>query len=104
MYSDYEDRFVARIEESAEEYLAGFCDADEAYGAVKKLMHDDPKWERRIRLYMEINSISTLHGLYKKVRQRYVEMDYERDQIWNDFFPNDDGDGDGIEDLLTDDI
>lgn len=95
--------FTNRIEEAAEDFFSDFCDAEEACEAIKNLIYN-PKWDRRIRLYMKINSISTLHGLYKKVRNRYAEMDYERDQIWNDFFPNDDGDDDGIEDLLTDDI
>lgn len=102
MYSDYEDRFVARIEESAEEYLAGFCDADEAYGAVKKLMHDDPKWERRIRLYMDIEMIPTLNGLRAKIREWYKNMESEKESVWDMYFP-DREDDDGITDFMTDD-
>lgn len=98
-----EQVFTNRIEELAANFFEEFCDAEAACAEIRNLMHNS-KWDRRIRLYMKINSISTLHGLYKKVRNRYAEMDYERDQIWNDFFPNDDGDDDGIEDLLTDDI
>ncbi len=95
--------FTDRIEELAEDFFEGFCDGEEACEEIRNLMHN-PKWNRRIRLYMEINSITTLHGLYKDVRNWYAEMDHEKDRIWNDFFPNDDGDDDCMEDLLTDDI
>lgn len=98
-----EDIYTYRIEESAESLFAECYDAGEACNKIRDLMQNDPKWNRRINLYMEINFIDSRAALYKEVRNRYAEFEAESEQVWNDFFPNRDDDDDGMEDFPTDD-
>lgn len=96
-------RFSDIIEEVADEFLQQYDDKNEALDAIKQLMDREPKWKRRIRLYMEINDIYSLHSLRKNIGNRYKEIHSQQEAVWDMYFPNRDENDDDMEDFLTDD-
>ena len=95
-------RFITHIENLADTFLQEYNDGHEALDAIKQLMDREPKWKRRIRLYMEINDIYSLHSLRKNIGNWYKEIHSQQEAVWDMYFPNEEENNDDMEDFLTD--